>query len=104
MWYFNKNGCETDIEALCWNGPSLEEMFSQATGGGPVGGGFSEEEIEDVETRNEARQITPPEKRGIISRTQTSDPVGSGGGVGGPGYEKAALAHAYFVNNRISIA
>lgn len=91
------------MEALCWNGPSLQEMF----GGGQPAEAEMEQEIEKADERNDIRQITPPAKRGIVSRTQTSDPVSTGGGVGGstdPADYKSAWAHSYFINNRISIA
>jgi len=109
LWYFNKGGCETDITSLCWNGPSLQEMLGdiKIPGLGPTEA-EQEQEIEDVGERNDIRQVTPPEKRGIISHTNTSDPVSTGGGVGGPSKPVkgfgSSVARAYYVNNRITVA
>ena len=111
LFYLTKQGCKGDGA----NGLTGENMplcfpgFEALGVGGGLGGGFTEEDIEEVSERNQARQITPPEKRGIISNTQTSDPVGSGGGVGGPskpvrGFGGLAQAFASYVNNRITVA
>lgn len=104
-WFFNKAGCQTDIEALCWNGPSLEEMLGGLGGGG-------DKDIPVLQTASGPQQVsrlryapgstpgslTPADRGG----TPESRARSTGGGVGGP--SSAEMAHAYFVNNRISIA
>lgn len=95
MWYFNKNGCDTDIEALCWNGPSIEEMFS---------GGGKEVEAPPLEQlpANEEEAEAQTEEAGEVAAKRWIEKYPRGIHPATP--SKAALAHAYFVNNRISIA
>lgn len=115
LWYLSKEGCKGDGSngitgpegSLCWSGDSLQDMLGGLGGGGTEDIEAMEEEVEDVGDRNAVRQITPPEKRGIVSRTHTSDPVSTGGGVGGPSDPddyKASWARAYYVNNRVTVA
>lgn len=114
MWYFNKGGCEGNGAAgltgpdatLCWNGPSIEEMLGKAAGGDPEAVPGPEEESGSDEpptdpggspddiARMEAGQ------RKIIASGHTQDRLPSGK----PKPIEAAWAHAYYTNNRITVA
>ena len=112
VWFFSKEGCKGDGAngltgpegSLCWSGDSLQDML------GGIGGG--DKDIPVLQTEDGPQEVsrlryapgstpgslTPADRGG----TPESRSRSTGGGVGGP--SKAALAHAYFVNNRISIA
>lgn len=102
-WFFNKAGCNTDIEALCWNGPSLEEMLS---GGG---GSITEEAagLTPESTPSEIARTNAPQLQRNIAAKRTQTPLQSKlKSRFGPGVNPyaAEMAHAYFVNNRVTIA
>lgn len=113
IFYFTKMGCKGD-GANGMLGPDGSLCFPgwEAFGIGGQTDEEQEQEIEEASDRNEIRQVTPPAERGIISKTHTSDPVGSGGGVGGPskpvpGFgKKSSLAHAFAagIEDQITIA
>ena len=108
MWYFNKGGCETDLKALCWNGPSLEEIVNGAMPGGDETPLVSPEEGADEDPSPEAPSPAVEEKRLIDAQyklrgTKDRDP-NTGKPIGITPASRAAIAHAYFVNNRITVA
>ena len=111
IYYFTKMGCKGDgANGLTGEGGSLCFPGWEAFGiDMPGGEAEMEQEIEDAGERNEIRQVTPPAQRGIISKTHTSDPVSTGGGVGGPADPnkyKTGLAHAFAagIEDQITIA
>lgn len=115
IYYFTKMGCNGEDNGNGLTGPEGSLCFPGWEAFGiqmPGGEAEMEQEIEDAGDRNEIRQVTPEAERGIISKTHTSDPVSTGGGVGGPskpvpGFgKKSSLAHAFAagIEDQITIA